>query len=161
MLNLPDQHFSHDHRWSAQYRKTNTWELKISDHISTDRNLNTKIHFWLGSFKRDQHLFTYRLSFTWTPIQAKTGWYCWPLQCISQTLLCNQTWCKSETSLTGKQNSSKAGFTKVMYWASTCSSSLPRSLMSLRTKRTKAHKKIWMTKNNHYTKYIKREYTCI
>ena len=39
--------------------------------------------------------------------------------------------------LTGKQNSSKAGFTKVMYWASTCSSSRPRSLMSLKTERQK------------------------
>lgn len=39
-------------------------------------------------------------------------------------------------SLTGRQNSSKAGFTKVMYWLSTCSSSLPRSLMSLRTETT-------------------------
>lgn len=43
------------------------------------------------------------------------------------------------TSLTGKQNSSKAGFTKVMYCASTCSSSLPRSLMSRRTETTQNH----------------------
>lgn len=43
------------------------------------------------------------------------------------------------TGLTGKQNSSKAGFTNVMYWASTCSSSLPRSLMSLRTVTQKEH----------------------
>jgi len=35
--------------------------------------------------------------------------------------------------LTGRQNSSKAGLTKVMYWLSTCSRSRPLSLMSLRT----------------------------
>lgn len=35
--------------------------------------------------------------------------------------------------LTGRQNSSKAGLTKVMYCDSTCSRSLPRSLMSRNT----------------------------
>lgn len=35
--------------------------------------------------------------------------------------------------LTGKQNSSKAGFTKVMYCDKICSRSLPRSLMSRST----------------------------
>jgi len=37
--------------------------------------------------------------------------------------------------LTGEQNSSKAGFTKVMYWVRTASKSRPRSLISRGTNR--------------------------
>lgn len=39
------------------------------------------------------------------------------------------------TTLTGRQNSSNAGLTNVMYWAKTLSKSRPRSLMSRSTER--------------------------
>lgn len=59
---------------------------------------------------------------------------CWEFYEVLFILINHKNWLsRFLTGLTGKQNSSKAGFTNVMYWASTCSSSLPRSLMSLRT----------------------------
>lgn len=50
--------------------------------------------------------------------------------------------------LTGKQNSSKAGFTNVMYWVSTCSSSRLRSVVSLKTE-TKTEWNMLVWRNEH------------
>lgn len=66
---------------------------------------------WAGSSS------THRASCVWVPFKAQ----------IQQNT--------NRTQLTGKQNSSKAGLTNVMYWDRICSRSLPRSLMSRNTER--------------------------
>lgn len=53
--------------------------------------------------------------------------------CMIKFEILNSTKNKQRTQLTGKQNSSKAGLTNVMYWDKICSRSLPLSLMSLNT----------------------------
>lgn len=53
-----------------------------------------------------------------------------------------------ETIFTGEQNSSKAGFTNVMYWVRTASRSRPRSLISLGT--VKKMPKLLQTVKNFY-----------
>lgn len=69
-------------------------------------------------------------------------------------------------ALTGKQNSSKAGLTKVMYCVSTCSRSLPRSLMSLSTEKKKVQKiahirNIKLTLKTKEATLVKRYIDCV
>lgn len=56
---------------------------------------------------------------------------------------------RNTSALTGRQNSSKAGFTNVIYWLKTCSRSRPRSLMSRKTDREKKGKIIQGNSSNY------------
>merc|ERR1719454_2105906 len=59
---------------------------------------------------------------------------CWDMRSMATVFSAPRGTITSAYFFVGRQNSSNAGFTRVVYWWRTCSRSLPLSLMSLITR---------------------------